>query len=221
MKIICPILAGFDIGDRDAVRAAFAGAPALQMQQAWREQAEEKFRSAFVQIGWSGDNFLIFGQLTDDLLYTSSTEDNQILCTYGDAFEIFLGDASGHGYVEFHIAPNGKRLQLFWPDGESYQKVGRKEATLSSFLVDQPIFDFSQWTEGDIWCICASVPLATFLPPETTLEGRTLRASFSRYDYSSAAEPPVLSSTSPHAVLSFHRRQEWAEVQCQHAHSNP
>ena len=48
-----------------------------------------------VRLGWSGDNFLIFGQLTDNLLYTSATEDNQILCSYGAAFEIFLGDASG------------------------------------------------------------------------------------------------------------------------------
>jgi len=185
------------------------------MGQAWREQPEENLTPALVQIGWSGDNFLVFGQLTDNLLYTSSTEDNQVLCSYGDVFEIFLGDAAGRSYLEFHVAPNGKRLQLLWPDGESYLKVVKKEASLGSFLVDRPIFDFSQWSEGDIWCICASVPVATLLPPRTTLEGRTLKASFSRYDYSSASEPPVLSSTSPHAVLSFHRQQEWAEVRCQ------
>jgi hypothetical protein len=39
------------------------------MHQAWREQPEEKFMPALVQIGWSGENFLIFGQLTDNLLY--------------------------------------------------------------------------------------------------------------------------------------------------------
>ena len=185
------------------------------MQQAWREQPDEKFTPAFVQVGWRGDDFLVFGQLTDNLLYTSATEDNQILCDYGDVFEMFLGDAAGQSYVEFHIAPNGKRLQLFWPDSETYRKVGNKEAAISSFLVDQPIFHFSQWVEGDIWCICASVPVAVFLPPGTALEGRTLRASFSRYDYSSAAEPPVHSSTSPHVVPSFHRQQEWTETQCQ------
>ncbi|MEI8343284.1 MAG: hypothetical protein WCH43_17320, partial [Verrucomicrobiota bacterium] len=46
----------------------------------------------------------------------------------------------------------------------------------------------------------------------TALEGRTWLASFSRYDYSSAEAPPVLSSTSPHAEVSFHRQQEWAEL---------
>lgn len=213
--MLCPKLPAFDIRDHKAIQTAFAGAPVLQMRQGWREQPEEKFLPALVQIGWSGDSFLIFGQLTDHLLYTSSTEDNQILCSYGDAFEIFLGDASGQSYLEFHIAPNGKRLQLLWPDLESYPKVEKKEAELGSFLIDQPIFQFSQWADGSMWYVCASVPGAAFLPPETSLEGRTLRASFSRYDYSSAAEPPVLSSTSFHRVRSFHRRQEWAEIQCQ------
>jgi hypothetical protein len=185
------------------------------MQQEWREYPEEKFLPAHVQVGWSRDNFFIFGQLTDNLLFTSSTEDNQILCSYGDVFEIFLGDAEGRSYVEFHVAPNGKRLQLLWPDYESFLKYEERGEGISSFLVDQPIFHFSQWVDGNVWCICASVPVATFLPPGTALEGRTLRASFSRYDYSSAAEPPVLSSTSPHAVPSFHRQQEWTEAQCQ------
>ena len=220
MKILCPKLPIFDIRDHGVVRTAFAGAPVLQMQQAWREQPEENFMPALVQLGWSGDNFLIFAQLTDDLLYTSSTEDNQILCSYGDVFEIFLGDASGPSYVEFHIAPNGKRLQLLWPDSESYPKVGSKEADLGSFLIDPPIFQFSQWAECNIWCVCASVPGATLLPPGIALEGRTLRASFCRYDYSSASEPPVLSSTSPHVVPSFHRQQEWAETQCQKEQPN-
>ena len=69
MKILCPKLPVFDIRDHGAVRTAFAGAPVLRMHQAWREQPEEKFMPALVQIGWSGENFLIFGQLTDNLLY--------------------------------------------------------------------------------------------------------------------------------------------------------
>ncbi|MFZ4388332.1 MAG: hypothetical protein ACOYOI_09265, partial [Chthoniobacterales bacterium] len=135
MKIVCPKLPVFDIHDHGAVRAAFASAPVLQMQQAWREHPEDKFLPAHVQVGWSRDNFFIFGQLTDNLLFTSSTEDNQILCSYGDVFEIFLGDAEGRSYVEFHVAPNGKRLQLLWPDLESFLKYQEKGVEISSFLV--------------------------------------------------------------------------------------
>ena len=36
--------------------------------------------------------------------------------------------------------------------------------------------------------------------------------SFSRYDYTRGHEKPVLSSTSQHAVLNFHRQNEWGEL---------
>jgi hypothetical protein len=212
LRIICPILAEFDLGDRDAIRAAFADAPTLQMQQAWRDAPEEKFLPARVRIGWRGDRFLVFGELTDDLLFTQATEDNQLLCSLGDAFEIFLRDSEGEIYAEFHVAPNGKRLQLLWPDAATIRRVGKKEVSLDELKVYEPIFDFSQWSEGKTWCICASVPGSSFLPVCTSLCGRKWLASFSRYDYTSAEEPPVLSSTSPHAEPSFHRLHEWAEV---------
>ena len=210
--ITCPKLSDFDISDHDAVRAAFAAAPALQMHQAWRDMPEEKFLPARVRIGWRADRFLVFGELTDNLLFTRATEDNQILCSFGDVFEIFLRDSEGEHYAEFHIAPNGKRLQLLWPDAGTIRRVGNKEISLDDLKVHGPIFDFSQWSEGQTWCICASVPGSALLPVGTSLEGRAWTASFSRYDYSSAEEPPVLSSTSPHAEVSFHRQQEWATV---------
>lgn len=217
MKLTCPKLSAFDITAPEAVRAAFAEAPVLQMQQAWREVPEGKFLPARVRIGWRGDRFLVFGELTDHLLYTRATEDNQILCSFGDVFEIFLRDSGGERYAEFHVAPNGKRLQLLWPDAATIRRVSNKEVSLDDLKVHEPIFDFSQWSEGPTWCICASVPGSAFLPVGTSLEGRTWLASFSRYDYSSAEEPPVLSSTSPHAEVSFHRQQEWAEVEFQGA----
>ncbi len=182
------------------------------MQQAWRDSPEEKFQPARVRIGWRGDRLLVFGELTDKHLYTRATEDNQILCSLGDVFEVFLRDSEGERYAEFHVAPNGRRLQLLWPDAATIRRVGMKEVSLDDLKVHEPIFDFSQWSEGNTWCICAPVPGSVFLPAGTPLGGRTWNASFSRYDYSSAEEPPVLSSTSPHAKVSFHRQQEWAEV---------
>jgi hypothetical protein len=167
---------------------------------------------AAVRIGWRAERFLAFGELTDDKLFTRATEDNQLLCSFGDVFEIFLRDLEGERYAEFHVAPNGKRLQLLWPDAATVRRVGNKEVSLDELKIDEPIFDFTQWSEGKTWCICALVPSSVFLRAGTTLEGRTWRASFSRYDYSSAEEPPILSSTSPHAEISFHRQQEWAEL---------
>ena len=64
-------------------------------------------------------------------------------------------------------------------------------------------------------CLCALIPWLPSLlyPPGTPLEGRTWCVSFSRYDYSSAEKPPVLSSTSPHTgKVSFHCQQDWTEL---------
>jgi len=36
--------------------------------------------------------------------------------------------------------------------------------------------------------------------------------SFGRYDYSPDRPLPVISSTSPHAVCNFHRKEEWRRV---------
>ena len=209
----CPTVSDFDIRDREAVRAAFSDAPIMEMQQAWRVAPEDGFLPAQVRIGWRHDCFLVLGELTDPHLYTSATEDNQILCSFGDVFEIFLRDSELKTYAEFHVAPNGKRLQLLWPDAETLSLVHDKKVALHDLKVREPIFDFSQWSEGKKWYICASVPTRIFLPHGTPLEGRTWCASFSRYDYSSAEEPPVLSSTSPHTgKVSFHCQQDWAEL---------
>lgn len=213
MKIVCPCLGTFDLRDPAAVREAFACAPGLPMQQAWRGAPEEKFLPARVRIGWRDNRFLIFGELSDNLLFTRATRDNQLLCTLGDVFEIFLRDAGGGSYAEFHVAPNGLRLQLLWPDAATFRRVGKEEVSLEELKVPEPIFDFSQWSEGRTWCICASVPASVFLPAGIPLPGRRWMVSFSRYDYSSPEEPPVLSSTSPHAEVSFHRQQEWTEVE--------
>jgi hypothetical protein len=100
-----------------------------------------------------------------------------------------------------------------WPDAETIRRVHDKKVALDELKVHEPIFEFSQWSEGEKWYICASVPTRIFLPPGTPLEGRTWMASFSRYDYSSAEEPPVLSSTSPHTgKVSFHCQQDWAAL---------
>jgi len=209
----CPLLTDFDIRDRDSIRTAFANVPALQMGQAWHEVPEEKFLPARVRVGWQRDRFLVFGELTDNKLFTRATEDNQLLCSLGDVFEIFLRDSEGERYAEFHVAPNGKRLQLVWPDSDTIQRISNKEISLDDLKTDEPIFEFSQWSEDETWYIAASASSSIFLPFGTPLGGRKWRASFSRYDYSSAEEPPVLSSTSPHTgKVSFHRQLDWSEL---------
>jgi hypothetical protein len=114
--ITCPSLAAFDMRDREAARTAFTGSPMLALGQAWRGEPEETFRPGKVRVGWRDDRFWVHAELTGDAIFNASAADNGRLWELGDVFEIFLGDSESAQYVEFHIAPNGKRVQLLWPD---------------------------------------------------------------------------------------------------------
>jgi hypothetical protein len=184
----------------------------MQMVQGWLAKPEERLRPGCVRIGWREDQLLVFAELEDEVLFTKATADNQYLWALGDVFEIFVQDHSGGRYAEFHIAPNGRRMQLIYPDAEANRRIGEPGVRLEDFMIGEFLFEFSIWQEPGKWLILASVPSSIFLPPGTSLADRIWRVSFSRYDYSSAETPPVLSSTSPHRVLSFHRQEEWTWV---------
>ena len=213
MKAICPKLGAFDIQDLTAVRHAFADAPEMKMHQAWLSALEKEFLPAKVQVGWREDRLLVFADLKSNGPFNQATKNNQRLWCLGDVFEIFLRDEEFENYVEFHISPNGLRLQLQFPSASTLQLLSNKEKTLEDLMVDSPVFNFFNWVEDANWFICASIPSSLFLPQGTELKVRKWRVSFSRYDYSSPEGTPVLSSTSPHVELSFHRQQEWAHIE--------
>jgi len=197
----------------NAVRHAFADAPEMEMRQTWLPAPEKEFLPAKVQIGWREDRLLVFAELTSNGPYNQATMNNQLLWCLGDVLEIFLRDEEFDNYVEFHVSPNGLRLQLLFPGTSVFKQVSDNEKGIEDLMSDRREFDFCNWVEDKNWTICASIPSSLFLPLGTALEGRKWRASFSRYDYSSPDGTPVLSSTSPHVELSFHRQQEWAHIE--------
>lgn len=204
-----PALASFDSSDWKAIFTAFQNAPSLPLGQAWREKPEENFRPASVHLGWNADGLLVLARLTDDTLFTRATADNENLWTLGDVFELFLQESTLENYVEFHIAPSGHRLQLGFPSGDTIGQLRTSGKKLDDLKVARPLFDFSLRSTDSGWDILAKIPASALGMTQPMGDGTTILASFSRYDYTDAATPPVLSSTSAHAELNFHRRQEW------------
>jgi len=62
------------------------------------------------------------------------------------------------------------------------------------------------------WRVLASIPLERVAETGRPVAGDSWLFSFSRYDYTQGKAAPVLSSTSPHQVLSYHRQQEWGTL---------
>lgn len=201
---VLPLLPDFDESDFGAIAIAFQHAPALPLRQAWLPRSEENFRAGTVRLGRRETALLCFAHLEDRSIFGEATGDHQRLWELGDVFEIFLRDPARPEYLELHVTPFGHRLQLRYPSAQAFAELRKKGDPLSC-LVREPVFDFSVRPVVSGWEVFSRVPLAAISPGPI----RELLVSFSRYDYGSKSEPPVLSSTSPHTVCDFHRQDEW------------
>jgi hypothetical protein len=193
----------------EALEAALAEAPALFLRQAWLPSPQEAFRPGIVRLGWQESTIIVAVSLDDDRIFTQATADHQRLWELGDVFEIFLRDAERDDYFELHIAPSDKRLQLHFPSRQTVADLRSGRGRLNDFIRRESLFDFRIRTSTGKWDILAWIPASSLGLKVSSLTGRSLFASFSRYDYSSDGGPAVLSSTSAHPTPDFHRQEEW------------
>lgn len=177
--------------------------PPLTMGQAWREKEEEGLRPAEVRVGWIPGTLVVFATLPDDDIFTDVTGPNQETWRLGDVFEIFLQRAGRSDYVELHVTPANIRTQFH------FERTGATRRELCDGI-------FSSQVAVDrgnaVWTVMAKIPAMVVSGNETLDANQVWRFSFSRYDASRDGRPPILSSTSPHQALSFHRTQEWGEM---------
>jgi hypothetical protein len=169
--------------------------------QPWLAQVEPAFAPGQVTLGLSENELLIRAYLTDAHPMQDVFPLNFPAFMQCDAFEIFLGPADEKAYYELHVTPSNSVLQLYF-DGTDTNK------TLEERAIAQPLFTSKTAIIPGGWSVEARIPLKGLFPgdhPEWLL-------SFGRYDYTPGTPTPVISTTSPHAVCGFHRKQEWPRV---------
>jgi hypothetical protein len=207
-----PALPSLEESNWEGVDLALAEAPALFLRQAWLPSPQEGFRPGIVRLGWQESTIIVAASLDDDRIFTRATADHQRLWELGDVFEIFLRDAERDDYFELHIAPGDKRLQLHFPSRQTVADLRSGHGRLNDFITRQSLFDFRARTSAGKWDILVWIPASSLGLKVSRLTGRSLFASFSRYDYSSDGGPAVLSSTSAHPTPDFHRQEEWISL---------
>jgi hypothetical protein len=79
---------------------------------------------------------------------------------------------------------------------------------MEELTVAEPLFYSETSLTPEGWSVVARIPLGGLFPT-THLEWLL---SFGRYDYTPGQPKPVISSTSPHAICNFHRKEEWRRV---------
>lgn len=208
--IRCGRLPDFDDSDLSAVRAAFVAAAPCAMGQEWRAEPEPGFTPGQVRVAWRPGNLVVFAELTDRDIFSHATGDNQRTWELGDIFELFLRPSGQTEYLELHVTPNNHRLQLRFPDAAAFDRLcatGR----VDEFLLAAGTFHSRTWVqpENRKWFVLAEIPARTVCGQAQLIPGSRWHFSFSRYDYTRGNPEPVISSTSPHPVASFHRQADW------------
>lgn len=197
-----------------SLSAVFSTARPIGLAQPWRSVPEPAFRPGTVRFGWNSGKLLIFAELADDDIYSDASQLNDITWERGDVFEIFLRNLDQQEYLELHVTPNNQKLQLRIPSLEDLRIQARRNAVISSFRVDQEEI-FSSWvwvnTKERRWLVLAAVPFRQIgLPPQPL--GGELLFSFGRYDHTRGSVGPVLSTSSAHQQIDFHRQHEWGRL---------
>ena len=212
-RLACRPLPAFTADSLELIRAAFELADGCVLGQAWRAALEPDFTPATVRVGWRGDLLLILADLQDADIFTRATAFNQRMWELGDTFEIFLQPAAAPGYVEFHVTPNNHRLQVAFANAAAYERV-QASGCFEEVFVAGELFHSQTWCqpEKQTWWVYAEIPAASVGGTTGPLPGSEWRFSFSRYDYIRGRPEPILSSSSPHAVAGYHRRQEWGTL---------
>jgi hypothetical protein len=205
-----------DIGlEWSALDATFADAAAVELKQGWLDEQQPEFRPARVRAGWNDQNLIVYAILEDDHIFNPVTEHNAPAFMKGDVFEIFLRPDGQDAYFEFHVSPHNQLFQLRIPSADEFKAACSRQGIPEEWFIQEWRLESRVKVDDSAkrWYAAVEIPFARICENHSEqLPGSVIHFSFSRYDYPGIDLAPVLSSTSPHNELSFHRQQEWGRL---------
>jgi len=166
--------------------------------QAWLPAPDARLRETEVLVRFAGGALHVSAEMRDDDVFNDATQHNQRTWELGDVFEIFARRDDEERYVEVHVTPDNVRLHLRFDDFGHAARI----ASIAEVAADPEAIVSTAVRTPHGWRAGAVVPVVA-------APGDRLRVSFCRYDATRGQET-ILSSSSPHPVLSFHRPWEWA-----------
>lgn len=190
-------------------RSSFAHCEGVELRQGWRAVPEAGFRPGRVGVGHDGGSLCLLAELGDDEVFNPVEGFNEPFFRYGDVFEIFLRPEGSESYSEFHVGPAGQLFQLRIPSKEAFRSPRPQAGVPEEWFLSKPEFEARVWLRPSGWTVFCRLP-GEFAGIDT---GDGCRFSFSRYDYTRGHGSPVLSSSSPHPVVDFHRQEDWGRLE--------
>jgi hypothetical protein len=213
-KLICSRLPDSSRDSWETTVAALRDAQACPLRQAWFPQPQEAFRPANVRTGWTDSDLIVLAELEDGDIFNPITELNAMAFQHGDVFEMFLRPTEQAAYCEFHVSPRNQKLQLRFPSLQAFRTPRVDPGIPPAWITyDRQITSQVRIEpERNRWSVLATIPVNMVADSGRVSPGSRWLFSFSRYDYTQGHATPVLSSTSPHREVNFHRQEEWGTL---------
>jgi len=187
-------------------------------RMAWSKTQSGEFNPQATQakLLWDRDYLYVWAKLLDrDIQATVTQRDEQTWLD--DCFEVFLKPSKQHtGYYEFHVTPSNTQMDLYIPEriAKAYAvyKSAHEFDFQSATQVDGNIEDRTD--EDRSWQVEFKIAWKDFFRTGgKPTEGEIWSYSLCRYDYDRNQPQPRLTSTSPLTQPSFHRHEEFADIQ--------
>jgi uncharacterized repeat protein (TIGR03806 family) len=185
---------------------------------AWIQGKSQTYNPETTQakLVWDRDYLYVWAKLNDKDIQANITQRDE-QTWLDDCFELFLKPSKKHtGYYEFHVTPANTQMDLYIPE-----RIAKAYALYKS----QHEFDFQSAAKVDgtiedrtdtdrAWQVEFKIAWKDFYPTGgRPTEGELWSYSLCRYDYDRAQEQPSLTSISPLKQPSFHRYEDFAEIQ--------
>ena len=186
--------------------------PSVTLGQTWTKHPAP-IEATRVSFAWRPDSLLVFAEMDDRRIGSRATRDDQRTWDLGDAFEVFLQAPGTREYVEIQVTPENHRLHLRYPPG-GLQTIAEGRADFPQFFMkpeEERRIQSAVEKKAHRWRVALIIP-ADIVSGRPIRAGTSWRFSVARYDGDRLGTPPVLSASSPHRALNFHRRSEWGTL---------
>jgi len=204
-----------DLDSWEEIVAAFTDAPMVVSQQGWRAEPEPGFRPMRVKTGWNLKALYVYAEIEDVNIFNPEKQFNAMSFLSGDVFEMFLRPGDQEAYFEIHVTPENQKLQLRFPSERAFSECRGQPGLPPEWFIANRVIESRVRVniERERWEVLAEIPFDLVCEKSRPKPGTRWLFSFSRYDYTQGRGQPLLSSTSPHTVVNFHRQAEWGELQ--------
>ena len=180
------------------------------LRQAWRAgPPEPDFRPGRVRAIWDEDGLEFEIVFSGKGARNRARHLNEPTWELGDVAEVFLARRGRPGYLEIHVTPENRRLQLRWPSG-GVARLRAGRAQLGEFTFGVGSVGSATRRSHRGWAVWVRID-RDLLGPEPLAAGDRFAAAVCRYDRGDRPVP-VCSSTADLRAADFHRRREWHQL---------